>query len=110
MGVGCYSIRTKVCHCGPMIVSNLSEATDNYVGYIGTITDYIAMDRPERDEPAIGDPNYWRAFKTLPIAEFFESWEKNYLTLEWVTVPENDDDGAMLCHTKETDVSAKIAT
>jgi hypothetical protein len=41
---------------------------------------------------------------TLLIAGFFQSWRENYRSLEWVTVPENTDDGAMLSRTKKTDV------
>ncbi|PMD40584.1 hypothetical protein L207DRAFT_633572 [Hyaloscypha variabilis F] len=69
----------------------------------GTVTDYILMERPERETAARGDPNYWRAYRTLPVAEFFQSWIDNYRSLDWVTVPDNVDDGAMLSHTKRTD-------
>jgi hypothetical protein len=37
----------------------------------GTVTDYIPMERPERKTPPIVDRNYWRAYRTLPIAEGF---------------------------------------
>jgi len=47
------------------------------------------MERPERDEPPKDDPNHWRAYHTLPIAEFFQSWVGSYRSLDWVTVPEN---------------------
>jgi hypothetical protein len=63
------------------------------------------MERPERDTPAQDDPDYWRAYQTLPIALFFQSWIDNYRSLDWVTVPDNTDDGAMLSHTAKTDVS-----
>jgi len=62
------------------------------------------MERPERDQPPQDDPDYWRAYKTFPIAEFFESWKENYRTLEWVVVPDNVDDGVMIRHDKETAV------
>lgn len=75
---------------------------------IGRVTDYIQMERPERDEPPKDDLNHWRAYHTLPIAEFFQTWIDNYRSLDWVTVPENTDDGAMLSRTKKTDVSGRI--
>jgi hypothetical protein len=63
------------------------------------------MERPKRKEPPNkGDPDYWRAYETLPIAGFFQSWIENYRSLDWVTGPENNDDGAMLSRTKKTDV------
>jgi hypothetical protein len=63
------------------------------------------MERPKRDEPPNDDPNHWRAYHTLPIGEFFQSWIDNYRSLDWVTIPENTDDGAMLSRTRKTDVS-----
>jgi len=63
------------------------------------------MERPKRDTPPEDDPNYWRAYQTLPIADFFQSWIDNYRSLDWVTVPDNVDDGARLNHTPKTDVS-----
>ncbi len=62
------------------------------------------MERPKNKEPPKDDPDYWRAYETLPIAEFFQSWIDNYRSLDWVTVPENTDDGAMLGRAKKTDV------
>jgi hypothetical protein len=61
------------------------------------------MERPKRKEPPKDDPDYWRAYETLPIAEFFQNWMNNYCSLDWVTVPENTDDGAMLSRTRKTD-------
>lgn len=76
-----------------------------HVMYLGTITDYIQQERPERSEPPQDHPDHWRAYKTLPIAEFFENWKEKYRTLEWVVMPEDVDDGVMIGHNKHTDVS-----
>lgn len=62
------------------------------------------MESPKSDHPPCDDPNYWRAYQTLPIVDFFQSWIDNYRSLDWVTVPDNTDDGAMLSHTTKTDV------
>jgi hypothetical protein len=65
------------------------------------------MERPERDHPPKDDSDYWRAYRALPIADFFQSWKDNYRCLDWVTVPDNPDDGAMLSYTTRTDVSGR---
>lgn len=102
-------IREKVGRCAVISIdsfkcSDREPWADRYFVHSGTITDYIQMERPERDQPPQDDPDYWRAYQTLPIAEFFESWKENYRTLEWVVVPDNVDDGVMIRHDKETDV------
>lgn len=71
----------------------------------GTITDFIQQDQPECDEPPVDQPESWRAYRTLPITEFFESWREQYRSLEWVAIPGNCDDGVLLRHDKLTDVS-----
>lgn len=38
----------------------------------GTVTDFIQQERPERNEPTGNSPDYWRAYMTLPIEEFFK--------------------------------------
>jgi hypothetical protein len=63
------------------------------------------MERPKRDTPTKDDPDYWRAYQTHSIVDFFQSWIDNYRSLDWVTVPDNPDDGAMLSYTTRTDVS-----
>jgi hypothetical protein len=62
------------------------------------------LEHPKRKEPPKDDPDYWRAYETLPIGEFFQSWIDTYRCLDWVTVPENTDDEAMLGRTKKIDV------
>lgn len=47
----------------------------------GTITDYIQQEPPERDEPGENSPDFWRAYHTLPIAEFFEEWKEKCRSL-----------------------------
>lgn len=63
------------------------------------------MERPERNDIPMDEPDHWRCYETLPIPEFFRKWEDKYGNLEWVTVPDDTDDGAKLCLNKETDVS-----
>jgi hypothetical protein len=70
----------------------------------GTVTDFIQQERPERSEPTKDSPDYWRAYKTLPVEEFFKQWEENFRSLEWVVNPHDVDDGMMLRHDRETDV------
>ncbi|KAI4254998.1 MAG: hypothetical protein LQ352_002782 [Teloschistes flavicans] len=74
--------------------------------HAGTMTDYIQQERPERDEPGEDSPDFWRAYHTLPITEFFEEWKEKYRRLEWVVVPQNVDDGVMIRHDSSTNVSA----
>lgn len=69
----------------------------------GTITDFIQQERPERKEPSQDSPDHWRAYRTLPVAEFFEEWKEKYRSLEWVAIPGNEDDGVLLQWNKETD-------
>ena len=76
----------------------------------GTITDFIQQERPERDEPGLDDPDYWRAYHTKPVVEFLEEWKEKYRTLEWMIVPEDDMDGAMLRWDKQTNVSSAPAS
>lgn len=70
----------------------------------GTVTDYIQFGRPERDVPDSESPDHWRAYRTLPVEDFFEEWKDNYRRAEWVVVPEDDDDGVMYRFDAETEV------
>ena len=70
----------------------------------GTVTDFIQQERPERNEPTRGSPDYWRAYRTLPVEDFFRQWEDNFRSLEWVVNPHDPDDAMMLRHDQETDV------
>lgn len=70
----------------------------------GTITDFTS-ERPERSEPNSESPDYWRAYPTLPVVEFFETLKQNFLRLEWVVIPGNLDDGIGFVHEPITDVS-----
>lgn len=70
----------------------------------GTVTDFIQQERPERNEPTRGSPDYWRAYRTLPVEGFFRQWEDNFRSLEWVVNPHDPDDAMMLRHDQETDV------
>lgn len=54
--------------------------------------------------PAPDSPDHWRAYKTLPVAAFFEDWKDKYRQAEWVVVPEDADDGVMYRFDAETDV------
>jgi hypothetical protein len=72
---------------------------------VGTVTDFIQQERPERSEPGIDSPDYWRAYQTLPVEYFFKQWEGKFRSLEWVVNPYNIDDGMMLRYDEETDVS-----
>ncbi|KAJ9156782.1 hypothetical protein NKR19_g4209 [Coniochaeta hoffmannii] len=69
----------------------------------GTITDYIQFEKPERQTPGVDSPDHWRAYRTLPLAEFFEEWKDKYRRLEWVVVPEDEDDGVRYRFDAETD-------
>lgn len=75
---------------------------------LGTITDFIQQERPERDEPGEDSPDFWRAYHTLPVAEFFEEWKDKFRSLEWVVVPGDVDDGVMIRHDRQTDVSDSV--
>ena len=78
---------------------------------VGTVTDYIMMERPERDYPPLDDPENWRAYQTLPIVEFFELWKEKYRSLEWVVLPEKGhEDGVYIQQRKEIDVSTSRST
>ncbi|TVY52894.1 hypothetical protein LCER1_G005244 [Lachnellula cervina] len=57
----------------------------------GTITDWIQQEHPERAEPSQDSPDAWRAYRTLPITEFFEEWKVKFRSLEWMRVLEGDD-------------------
>jgi len=72
----------------------------------GTVTDFIQQERPERSEPTKDSPDYWRAYKTLPVEDFFKQWEENFRSLEWVVNPHDADDGVMMRHDQETDVGS----
>lgn len=72
----------------------------------GTITDFVMMGTPERDEDAASQisvraqaqpdsPGYWRAFRTRPVAQFFEEWVEKYRSLEWLVVPGSVEDGVL---------------
>jgi hypothetical protein len=76
----------------------------------GTVTDFIQQERPERSEPTRDSPNYWRAYRTLPVEEFFKQWEENFRSLEWVVNPHDVDDGMMLRHDQETDVGLRLVS
>ena len=77
----------------------------------GSVTDYIMMERPERDHPPLDDPENWRAYQTLPIVEFFELWKEKYRSLEWVVLPEKGhENGVYIQLRKETDVSDSRST
>ncbi len=54
------------------------------------------MGTPERDYPPREHPDHWRAYRTLPIREFFEGWKEEYRNLAWVVIP--DDDDGVLCN------------
>ncbi|KAG9965700.1 hypothetical protein KCU61_g1553, partial [Aureobasidium melanogenum] len=72
----------------------------------GTITDYIMMERPERSHSPFDDPDHWRAYKTLPITEFFSEWEEMFRSLQWVALSHRSDDGVLLNHDRSTEVTA----
>ncbi|KAB5583470.1 hypothetical protein GE09DRAFT_302667 [Coniochaeta sp. 2T2.1] len=74
----------------------------------GTITDYIQFERPERSTPSADSPDHWRAYRTLPIAEFFEEWKAKYLLAEWVVLPEEVDDAVRYRFDAETDEVREI--
>jgi hypothetical protein len=38
----------------------------------GTVTDYIQLEKPERETPGVDSPDHWRAYRTLPLADFLE--------------------------------------
>ncbi|TVY62833.1 hypothetical protein LSUE1_G008741 [Lachnellula suecica] len=58
----------------------------------GTITNWIQQENPEHDEPSQDSPDAWRAYPTLPISMFFESWKNEFRSLAWMVVPKPDDD------------------
>jgi hypothetical protein len=60
---------------------------------------------PERPEPGLDSPDFWHAYHTLPINEFFEEWKTKFLSLEWVAIPGNVDDGVLLYEDAKIDVS-----
>ncbi|KUJ08210.1 uncharacterized protein LY89DRAFT_725139 [Mollisia scopiformis] len=62
----------------------------------GTITDFKSMETPESIFPPPGHPEHWRAYRTLPIRDFFESWKEKYRSLAWVVMPDEDD--GVLCN------------
>jgi hypothetical protein len=70
----------------------------------GTVTDYIQFEKPKRDTPGPDSPDHWRAYRTLPIADFFEEWKDKYRRLEWVVLPEDEDDSVRYRFDEETDV------
>lgn len=75
----------------------------------GTVTDYIMMERPERNDPPMDHPDNWRAYQTLPIIEFFNLWKENYRSLKRVVLPDKwDMDGVRLQQNKATDVSDSV--
>ena len=76
----------------------------------GTITDFIQNERPEHDEPGPDSPDFWRAYHTLPIADFLEEWNEKYRSLKWVVVPKNELDAVMIRHDAATDVSPMTIT
>ncbi|CAK7210823.1 hypothetical protein SBRCBS47491_000908 [Sporothrix bragantina] len=61
----------------------------------GRATDFIQQERPEKSAPDQDSPDYWRAYRTLPVAAMLEEWKQKYSSLEWVVVPNNYDDGVM---------------
>ena len=69
----------------------------------GSATDFIIMERPERDTPDHDSTGYWRAYRTLPVDEMLEDWKAKFWELEWVVVPENDMDGVMYWLDARTD-------
>lgn len=70
----------------------------------GTVTDYIQFEKPERGTPGPGDPDHWRAYRTLPVGQFFEEWKEKFRGLQWVVVPDDDDDSVRYRFDGETDV------
>lgn len=74
---------------------------------LGTITDFIQQERPERPEPAQDSPDAWRAYHTRPAEVFFEEWKEKYRMLEWAPLIENADDGVMFCYDAHSEVSSK---
>ena len=65
------------------------------------------FERPEREDPPKDSPDYWRAYKTLPVADFFKDWKEKFRSLEWVALPHNVDDGMLLeQNSSSTDVSS----
>lgn len=63
------------------------------------------MERPERPSPPSGHPDHWRAYKTLPIVDFFEDWKEEFRSLRWVALGHRDDDGVLLNHDRTTEVA-----
>ncbi|KUI67450.1 hypothetical protein VM1G_02902 [Cytospora mali] len=66
----------------------------------GTMTDFVMMGTPERRgegdaEVQADSPGYWRAFRTRPVADFFDEWVDKYRSLEWVVVPGSVEDGVL---------------
>lgn len=71
----------------------------------GTVTDFLQQELPERRDVDPDSPDYWRAYRTLPIAAFFEEWKDNFRRLEWVAMPNDDNVGVIYRYDRETDVS-----
>ncbi len=76
----------------------------------GTATDFVMFERPQRPEPALGSPDYWRAYQTLPVGEMLAEWKAKFLQLEWVVVPDDYEDGVMYRMDEETDVRINLQT
>ncbi|MCJ1262695.1 hypothetical protein MMC22_002565 [Lobaria immixta] len=74
----------------------------------GTVTDFIQQERPERAVPDRESPDFWRAYRTLPVKDFFEEWKDNFRNLEWVAVPDNVDDGVLFRYDRMTDEARDI--
>jgi hypothetical protein len=114
MVVGCCSILKKVSCSNIYFFTKKSYSLEDAIykaDNAGTVTDYIMMERPERDYPPLDDPENWRAYQTLPIVEFFELWKEKYRSLEWVVLPEKGhEDGVYIQLRKEIDVSNSRST
>ena len=71
--------------------------------HLGTATDFIMIERPEREFPDQDSPDYWQAYRTLPVGEMFEEWKAKYRELEWVVVPDDDMGGVKYWLNPRTD-------
>ncbi|KAM7199942.1 hypothetical protein V8F33_004116 [Rhypophila sp. PSN 637] len=74
----------------------------------GTVTNYIQFERPERDSPGPDEQDHWRAYRTLPVQEFFDEWREKFRSLEWVILPDDGDDGVRYRFDGETDEIRQI--
>lgn len=79
----------------------------------GTMTDFVIMGTPERRgeggaEVQADSPGYWRAFRTRPVADFFEEWVNKYRSLEWAVVPGSVEDGVLFYRDTATEVCVLI--